>query len=173
MNNNQDIEKIVGDYKYGFKTDVENVFDTGRGISEDVVRLISKMKNEPEWMLDIRLKAYHEFAKMKWPTFGPDLSSVTFDEYTNISQTFNSLFFFDNVWEERIEYLIPLGAANRTGRKLQSVEFIVCHDTANNNAGAYGHAGYITSSAAGSTSWHYSCGSDDKFHHYHSYNASL
>ena len=81
MNNNQDIEKIVGDYKYGFKTDVENVFDTGRGISEDVVRLISKMKNEPEWMLDIRLKAYHEFAKMKWPTFGPDLSSVTFDEY--------------------------------------------------------------------------------------------
>ncbi len=80
-NNNQDIEKIVGDYKYGFKTDVENVFDTGRGISEEVVRLISKMKNEPEWMLDIRLKAYHEFAKMKWPKFGPDLSSVTFDEY--------------------------------------------------------------------------------------------
>lgn len=39
------------------------------------------MKNEPEWMLDIRLKAYHEFAKMKWPTFGPDLSSVTFDDY--------------------------------------------------------------------------------------------
>lgn len=78
---NQDIEKIVGDYKFGFKTDVENVFDTGKGISEDVVRLISKMKNEPEWMLEIRLKAYHEFAKMKWPTFGPDLSSVDFDEY--------------------------------------------------------------------------------------------
>ena len=78
---NQEIEKIVGDYKFGFKTDVENVFDTGRGISEDVVRLISKMKNEPDWMLEIRLKAYHEFAKMKWPTFGPDLSSVTFDEY--------------------------------------------------------------------------------------------
>lgn len=82
MNNqNQDIEKIVGDYKYGFKTDVENVFDTGRGINEDVVRLISKMKNEPDWMLEIRLKAYKEFAKMKWPTFGPDLSSVDFDEY--------------------------------------------------------------------------------------------
>ena len=94
-----------------------------------------------------------------------ELKRVTFDEYTNISQTFNSLFFFDNVWEERIEYLIPLGAANRTGRKLQSVEFIVCHDTANNNAGAYGHAGYITSSAAGSTSWHYSCGSDGIYHH--------
>ena len=81
LEQNQEINDIVGDYKYGFKTEVENVFDTGRGISEDVVRLISKMKNEPDWMLEIRLKAYHEFAKMKWPTFGPDLSSVTFDEY--------------------------------------------------------------------------------------------
>ena len=80
-NQKEEINEIVGDYKYGFRTDVENVFDTGRGINEDVVRLISKMKNEPEWMLDIRLKAYHEFAKMKWPTFGPDLSSVTFDDY--------------------------------------------------------------------------------------------
>lgn len=78
---NQDINKIVGDYKYGFKTEVENVFDTGRGINEDVVRLISKMKHEPDWMLDIRIKAYREFAKMKWPSFGPDLSSVTFDDY--------------------------------------------------------------------------------------------
>ena len=94
-----------------------------------------------------------------------ELKRVTFDEYSNISQTFNALFFFDNEWEERIEYLIPLGAANRTGRKLESVEFIVCHDTANNNAGAYGHAGYVTGSAAGSTSWHYSCGADGIYHH--------
>ena len=94
-----------------------------------------------------------------------ELKRVTFDEYTNISQTFNSLFFFDNKWEERIEYLIPTGAANRPGTKLASVEFIVCHDTANNNAGALGHAGYVTGTAAGSTSWHYSCGSDGIYHH--------
>ena len=81
-NKNEKYEQIVGtDYKYGFHTDVENVYDTGKGISEEVVRKISAMKNEPEWMLDIRLKAYHEFAKMKWPKFGPDLSSVNFDEY--------------------------------------------------------------------------------------------
>ena len=79
--NTQNINDIVGDYKYGFKTDVENLYTTGYGISEEVVRKISDMKNEPDWMLDIRLKAYHEFAKMKWPTFGPDLSSVNFDEY--------------------------------------------------------------------------------------------
>lgn len=83
MNNkNEKYEQIVGtDYKYGFHTDVENVYDTGKGISEEVVRKISAMKNEPEWMLDIRLKAYAEFSKMKWPKFGPDLSSVNFDEY--------------------------------------------------------------------------------------------
>lgn len=80
-NQNKELEKIIGDYKYGFKTEVENVFDTGRGINEEVVQLISKMKNEPDWMLEIRLKAYNEFKKMKWPTFGPDLSSVHFDEY--------------------------------------------------------------------------------------------
>ncbi len=81
-NKNEKYEQIVGtDYKYGFHTDVENVFDTGKGISEEVVRKISAMKNEPKWMLDIRLKAYNEFAKMKWPKFGPDLSSVNFDEY--------------------------------------------------------------------------------------------
>ena len=46
MNNNNNINNIVGDYKFGFKTDVENVFDTGYGINEDVVRTISKIKKE-------------------------------------------------------------------------------------------------------------------------------
>ena len=78
---NKDINKIVGDYKYGFTTDVENVFDTGYGINEDVVRTISKIKNEPDWMLEYRLKAYDYFSKKRWPSFGPDLSSVNFDEY--------------------------------------------------------------------------------------------
>ena len=78
----EDIKKIVDeDYKYGFHTDVENVYDTGHGISEEVVRKISAMKQEPNWMLDIRLKAWNEFKKMKWPTFGPSLDSINFDEY--------------------------------------------------------------------------------------------
>ena len=79
--NKKEVSSIVGDYKYGFTTDVENVFDTGKGLNEDVVRLISKMKNEPEWMLEIRLKAYEAFMKKKWPTFGPSLESIDFDEY--------------------------------------------------------------------------------------------
>ena len=77
----QNASNIVGDYKHGWSTDVENVFDTGKGLNEDTVRLISKMKNEPEWMLDIRLKAYHAFMEKRWPTFGPSLDSIDFDEY--------------------------------------------------------------------------------------------
>ena len=67
MSKNKELEKIGTDYKYGFVTETESYFDTGRGISEEVVRTISKCKNEPEWMRDLRIKAYHEFDKKKWP----------------------------------------------------------------------------------------------------------
>ena len=79
----EEIEDIVGeDYKYGFHTDVKNYYDTGKGLSEEVVRKISAMKHEPDWMLEIRLKAYKEFCKMNWPKFGPDLHHINFDDYT-------------------------------------------------------------------------------------------
>jgi hypothetical protein len=58
-------DDIGGEYKYGFKTDVKNVFDTGKGLNEDVIRTISKMKNEPEWMLEFRLKSYKAFLELK------------------------------------------------------------------------------------------------------------
>ena len=82
MNSNDKINNIVGDYKYGFTTDVKNVIDTGKGLSEDVVRQISKLKGEPEWMLEYRLKAYKKFVEMPLPSFGPDLSFLNFDDYT-------------------------------------------------------------------------------------------
>lgn len=83
-NNKKEIEKIVAseDYKWGFSTDATPLYTTGKGITEDVVRAISSKKNEPKWMLDIRLDAYNKFLKAKWPTFGPDLSGVKFDDYT-------------------------------------------------------------------------------------------
>lgn len=82
MAENKDIGKIVGEYKYGFKTETKSVYDTGKGLSEEVVRLISEKKNEPEWMLDIRLKAYKHFINSPDPTFGPDLSNINYDDYT-------------------------------------------------------------------------------------------
>lgn len=55
-------------YKYGFVTDIES--DTiPRGLSEDVVRLISAKKNEPDFMLEFRLKAYRQWLKMTAPTW--------------------------------------------------------------------------------------------------------
>ena len=77
--NNDDLKNLGTDYKYGFTTDVKNVFDTGRGISEEVVRTISRMKNEPAWMEEIRVKAYKEFEKKNWPTFGPYIKDLNFE----------------------------------------------------------------------------------------------
>jgi Fe-S cluster assembly protein SufB len=56
------------EYKYGFVTDVERD-DIPRGLSEEVVRIISAKKNEPEWLLEWRLKAYRTWLTMEEPTW--------------------------------------------------------------------------------------------------------
>ena len=70
------------DYKYGFKNEDVSILNTGKGLNEDVVRAISKLKNEPEWMLEFRLKALKAFNELPLPSFGPDLSSLDFNSYT-------------------------------------------------------------------------------------------
>ena len=70
------------EYAYGFKNDDVSILSTGKGLNEEVVRTISRLKNEPEWMLDFRLKAYRTFKKMPMPKFGPDLSFLDFNAYT-------------------------------------------------------------------------------------------
>src|SRR6478672_13101622 len=62
------------EYKYGFYTDVE-AETIPKGLSEDVVRIISQKKNEPEWLLEWRLKAYRLWLTMKEPTW----QNVKFD----------------------------------------------------------------------------------------------
>lgn len=59
-------EVTQNEYKYGFTTDIETDI-IPIGLNEDVVRLISAKKNEPEWMLDYRLKAYRQWKTMKMP----------------------------------------------------------------------------------------------------------
>ena len=56
-------------YEFGFTTDVQTDI-IERGLNEDVVRLISQKKGEPEWLLDLRLKAYRHWTTMKQPTWG-------------------------------------------------------------------------------------------------------
>src|ERR687889_1008105 len=63
------IEQLANrEYKYGFVTDVESE-TIPKGLNEDVVRLISQKKNEPEWLLEWRLKAYRLWLTMKEPTW--------------------------------------------------------------------------------------------------------
>ncbi|RJX24295.1 MAG: Fe-S cluster assembly protein SufB [Acholeplasma sp.] len=80
--NKKKIDQIVGEYQFGWHTDSKTIFSTGKGINEDVIRTISSHKNEPDWMLDFRLKSYQKFIELKNPTWGPDLSFINFDEFT-------------------------------------------------------------------------------------------
>ena len=67
------------DYQYGFSDDVTPVYSTGRGLTPEVVKEISKAKEEPQWMLDFRLKALETFNKMPMQTWGPSLDEIDFD----------------------------------------------------------------------------------------------
>tara|TARA_Y100000385_G_C13078560_1_gene632668 strand:- start:579 stop:2033 length:1455 start_codon:yes stop_codon:yes gene_type:complete len=62
----QVVEEVAGEYKYGFVTDIEMV-KAPKGLSEDVIRFISAKKEEPEWLLDWRLKSYKKWLKMDEP----------------------------------------------------------------------------------------------------------
>ena len=81
--------KFQEDYKFGFKDEDTSIVKTGIGLSEDIVRQISKLKNEPEWMLEYRLKSFRAFQKMPMPDYGPDLSLLDFDSYTYFTRMAN------------------------------------------------------------------------------------
>ena len=69
----------LGRYEYGWHDADSAGAIAKRGLSEDVVRNISSLKNEPEWMLDLRLKGLRLFGKKPMPTWGSDLNGIDFD----------------------------------------------------------------------------------------------
>ncbi len=76
------LKDVRGSYeeKYGFHdSETEYSFKSQRGLNADIVRQISKLKNEPEWMLEYRLKAYELFLAKPMPNWGADLSGIDFD----------------------------------------------------------------------------------------------
>ena len=62
----EQVRSLGDQYKYGFVTDID-VDLAPKGLSEDIVRFISARKEEPEWMLDWRLKAYRHWLTMEEP----------------------------------------------------------------------------------------------------------
>ncbi len=88
--------------KYGFHDPEQYAFKSRRGLARDVVEDISKMKGEPDWMLQFRLKALEYFQRRPLPTWGGDLSEIDFD---NIYYYLRSTEKKGRTWEEVPEYI--------------------------------------------------------------------
>jgi len=71
----------VGEYQYGFHDPTDKyVFKSQKGLNEEIVRQISQMKNEPEWMTDFRVEAFKIFEEKPMPNWGGDLSGLDFQD---------------------------------------------------------------------------------------------
>jgi Fe-S cluster assembly protein SufB len=81
MPRNETVEGLgLDEYKYDFITRDKPVFKSQKGLSEEVVRQISAHKEEPEWMLEFRLRALKIFESKPMPRWGGDLSKLDLDE---------------------------------------------------------------------------------------------
>ncbi len=92
----------IGEYQYGFRDEEDYVFKSERGLNRKIVEDISAMKNEPEWMLDFRLKALDHYEKRPMPNWGADLSGIDFENiFYYIRPTEN----MGRTWDEVPEYI--------------------------------------------------------------------
>jgi Fe-S cluster assembly protein SufB len=118
------IEQIASqEYKYGFVTDIE-ADQAPPGLNEDIIRLISAKKNEPEWMLDFRLKAFRHWLTMKEPTwanikYGPiDYQATSYYSAPKQKKKLNSL---DEVDPELRATFSKLGISLEEQKRLSNV----------------------------------------------------
>ncbi|WP_339684994.1 Fe-S cluster assembly protein SufB [uncultured Nonlabens sp.] len=124
-------ELKVKEYEYGFYTDMKS--DTiPVGLSEEVIRIISSKKNEPEWMLEWRLEAYRIFIEMEEPEWAnvtykkPDLQSISYYSAPNSKPKYDSL---DEVDPELLETFKKLGISIDEQKKLSGVAMDVVIDS--------------------------------------------
>ena len=84
MSSDQDhLQETDTEARFEFKKEEKSAFETEKGLTEETVRLISEDKDEPEWMLERRLRALEQYQEMPMPTDWPgqpDLSEVDIDE---------------------------------------------------------------------------------------------
>jgi Fe-S cluster assembly protein SufB len=93
--------KVFGEInKYDFRTENEAVFKVEKGINADIVRQISEMKNEPQWMLDFRLEALEIFESKPMPEWGGDIDIDFQDIYYYLKPTEGQGKTWDEVPEE-------------------------------------------------------------------------
>ena len=119
------------EYKYGFVTDIDSDTITS-GLSEDVIRLISTKKNEPEWLLEWRLDAYRKFLQMKEPDWGnisyskPDLQAISYYSAPRPKKILDSL---DEVDPELLKTFNKLGISINEQKKLTGVAMDIIVDS--------------------------------------------
>jgi len=111
------------EYKWGFKSDIE-AEAIPKGLSEDTVRLISAKKNEPEWMLEFRLKAYRRWLTMKEPTWSDnhyppiDFNNIVYYSEPKMKEKLESL---DEVDPEILATFDKLGIPLNEQKRLSNV----------------------------------------------------
>ena len=121
---NQILEDFTtSEYKYGFETSIEND-SAPKGINEDIVRFISAKKDEPEWMLELRLKAYRHWITLeepKWPNV--HYPKIDFQEiiYYSAPKPKKELESLDEVDPELLETFKKLGISLEEQKRLSGV----------------------------------------------------
>jgi Fe-S cluster assembly protein SufB len=121
---NKIIDEVTqGEYKYGFVTDIETDF-APKGLSEDIIRFISAKKNEPEFLLEFRLKAYRFWLTMKMPTWAHlKLPEINFQEiiYYAAPKQKKQLDSLDQVDPELLDTFNKLGISLGEQKRLSGV----------------------------------------------------
>jgi len=92
----------IGEYQYGFRDEEDYVFKSERGLSRKVVEDLSKMKDEPQWMLDFRLKSLDHYEKRPMPNWGADLSGIKFEDIFYYIRPSEGV---GRTWDEVPEYI--------------------------------------------------------------------
>jgi len=129
---NTNITKLVNQpYKYGFSTTVETDI-IEKGLNENVVRLISEKKNEPNFLLNFRLKAYKKWKKMKCPEWAQlkfseiNYQDIIYYSAPKLKKKLNSL---DEVDPELLETFEKLGISLTEQKRLANVAIDVVFDS--------------------------------------------
>lgn len=119
----KEITQQLADYRYGFHTEEKYEFKSEKGLTEEIVRMISAHKKEPEWMLDFRLKAYKIYREKPMPTWGSSyLNDINFEDiYYYIKPGGNKAKSWDDVPEEIKNTFEKLGVPEAERKFLSGV----------------------------------------------------
>ena len=121
---NFEINQVINQpYKYGFQTDIE-MEKFPSGLSEEIIKLISEKKEEPEYLLDFRLKAYKKWKKMNFPEWAHlDIKPINYNDitYYSVPKTKKKLNSLDEVDPEILKTFEKLGISLDEQKKLSNV----------------------------------------------------